>query len=120
MTRTWDIVDNYEPTVQFTVIKKHPPKLTGCVSSAMQSALLLTVVFGSSNDLMVIKSHKVTAGISVHQKKGSQSISSVVRGVVSDTDTQVGQSSVKLARSFSAFFQPASDEDEYDDDYSFA
>jgi hypothetical protein len=120
--RTWDIIDNLEPNVQITVQKKNPATLVGSISSAVRTALIVTVAFASCSGAKFVRRSEIAAfGIPVQVKKASQSVSSaVVRGVVRDTDTQFGQSSSKLARAFPAFFQPASDEDEYDDDYSFA
>ncbi len=120
--RTWDIIDKIEPNTQITVPNKTRQKFVGGVSSLAKVALILTVGFGASRAVVLGRSTVATSDVVVSSKKGGQSISSgAPRGLARDTDTQYGQSSPKLARTFSAFFQPASDEAQHDDDdYSFA
>lgn len=120
--RTWDIVDKLDPTLQITVRKRNPSPAIGAVTSAVKTVLVLTVALAVAGGSKFIQQQKVAACSGpIYSKKASQSVSSAnVRGAARETDTQHGQSSAKLARSVPVFFQPASDEDEYDDDYSFA
>lgn len=120
--RTWDIVDKLDPNVQITVETKNKARVSGSVSSAVKTVLLLTAALVASSGPNRIQQQGMPACNSyVHLKKGSQSVSAEARRrVARGTDTQQGQSSSKLARSLSTFFQPAQDEEDYDDDYSFA
>jgi len=120
--RIWDIVDKLDPNVQITVEKKNQSPVAGSVTSAVRTVLVLTVALAASSGPKFIQHQGfASCSSSVHFKKASQSVSSgAVRGAVRDADTQHGQSSSKLARSVPSFFHPASDEDEYNDDYSFA
>jgi hypothetical protein len=119
---TWDIVDKLDPSLQITVQKKNGFRLVGSVSSAVRTVLVLSVAVAASRGPQCIKqSGSAACGTAMHFKKANQSVSSSApRGVARGTDTQHGQSSSKLARSLSTFFQPALSEDEYEDDYSFA
>jgi len=123
--RTWDIVDKLEPGLQITTVKRNPSPLVGSLcTAAVNAAIVLTVALAASGSKFVRNTEFACVGTSVQAKKANQSVPSkaALRGVERDTDTQVGQSSSKLARSFPAFFQPAPDEDQNDDDddYSFA
>lgn len=119
MKTTWDIIDKLEPSVQITEQKKNKPATSGSACSVVRIALVLTVAVASSGSGKFLK-QSVAFNNPIHlQKKASKSVSSS-RGVAHATDTQRGQSSAKLARSFPAFFQPAAEEDDYEDDYSFA
>jgi hypothetical protein len=119
--RTWDIIDSIEPNTRITAETRKRQSIVGTTSSFVQIALLLTIGFASSSSTMVRHATVISSDIAVSSKKASQSVPSAApRGLPRGTDTQLGQSSSKLARAFSAFFQPAPEEEQRDDDYSFA
>jgi len=124
---TWDIIDKVEPNARITTEQqKDAPRIgsNGSLSSILRIGVVFSVAFVASNSPKFLQEHSAASGSApIHWKKASRSVpsASAVRGVVGNTDTQHGQSSSKLARGFSVYFQPAPREPEHeDDDYSFA
>lgn len=123
---TWDIIDKVELNAQITTEQKKAPRIgsSGTLSSIVRIGVVFSLAFVASNSSKFLQQQSAVArSAPIHWKKTNQSVrsSSVVRGLLRDTDTQQGQSSSKLAHSFSVFFQPVTEEPKHDDDdYSFA
>lgn len=123
--RVWDIADQVYPGIQITETHSRNARFTGIVSSAMKVALAVSFVVATSSTFTLAREFSTSetkAKISVWttREPGGQISSPQVRRRVSMlTDTQFGQSTVKLSRAFAAYFEQAPDEERYEDDYSF-
>jgi hypothetical protein len=124
--KTWDIIDQLHPGLQITEPLRNPGRLVGGLCSAARVAIVVGIAVASSGIVRMHEGTPVgTTGVAIRftsprQPGSSVTQSGVKRGVITSTDTQLGLSSTKLATRFAAYFQQASDEDEYEDEYRFA
>ena len=120
--RVWDIADRVFPGLQITHVPPKQARFRGIVSSAGKVAFSLGLVVASSG-VFTATGQDYASGFStkvqiVTVRPGSLR-PSAEKLILSSTDTQFGQSTLKLSQSFTAYFQPALEEDKYEDDYSF-
>lgn len=124
--KAWDIIDQLHPGLQITEPTRNPGRLVGGLCSAARVAIVVGVAVVSSGIVRMNQAIPVgTTGTAIRfasprSEESSVTQSGVKRGVITSTDTQLGLSSTKLATRFAAYFQQASDEDEYEDEYRFA
>lgn len=123
--RTWDIIDKVDPGVEITATESNPPRFKGSVSSAVRVALSVAFVVGTAGLFSFVGADsaaklKTRVEVLSFQKPRSSFVEhSRTHLSALPTDTQFGQSTVKLSKSFTSYFQPAPDEESYEDDYFF-
>lgn len=123
--RVWDIVDEVHPGVQITTVHTKPPRFTGSITSSIRVAVAVVFVVASSANFNVARPEFTTGPtaqvrVVLDRPPVRTALSrSQHQRVVAATDTQFGQSTLKLSQAFAAYFQPAPNEDDYEDDYSF-
>ena len=124
--RVWDIVDKVYSDVEFTQVRSARRRVKAVISSAIQCAIVMGVVLGTSAHIKTSRENFVSNSTVRFQRVTHQGAGAEPRSlgrkqrIQSSTDTQFGQSTSRLANTFPAFFQPAPDEDEFDIDYSFS
>lgn len=120
--RVWDIVDQVDGGVQITEKARTKTPLTGFFASAARVAVAVSFVVASSGPFYAEATTACSSpsGIQVPVSRivVPEPVSPLRRARTSTADTQFGQSTGKLARSFGRFFQPAADEEQLED-YSF-
>jgi hypothetical protein len=123
--RIWDIVDKVYPGVEITEPIKHRIRPRGAIWSAMHIALAVGMVVSTASSFSVdrqvrLSNEGVVLKISTAPADGKDASSE--RGQARparSTDTQFGRSTSRLSSAFSAFFQPAPDDEGAGVDYSF-
>jgi hypothetical protein len=123
--RTWDIVDVLESNSDVVSTRPNPSAFRALITSAAQVAFVVTLAVASTAQFTLQKSGPAsTLGAKVRFADSSQFVqrqdSLLRQRVVSDSDTQFGQSTVKLAQLFETYFAPAGNEEPFEDDYSFS
>ncbi len=124
--RTWDIVDVFEANDDIVSTKPYRRSaFLALITSAAQVAFVVTLAAASTAHVTVQKSeHAATLGAHVKFADSSHFVQSPApplrRRIVSGSDTQFGQSTMKLAQLFETYFAPAEDEELFEDDYSFS
>ncbi len=121
---TWDIVDVLETDDDIITTRPKPSAFRALITSAAQVAFVVTLAMGSTTHFTVQKSEQAsTQGAHVQFADSSQFVLSPApplrRRIVTESDTQFGQSTVKLAQLFETYFTPA-EEEPFEDDYSFS
>lgn len=122
---TWDIVDIFDKNEEVVSTKRKPTPFRAVITSAVRVVFVVTLAVGSTTQFTVQKGeHASTLGAQVKFADPSQFVGTppppLRRRVVLESDTQVGQSTVKLAQLFETYFAPADDEEPFEDDYSFS
>lgn len=123
--RTWDIVDVFEANDNVVSTRPHQSAFRSLITSAAQVAFVVTLAVASTSPFMVQRAELAsTPGAHVRFVDSSQlvqrSAPSTTPRVVSESDTQFGQSTVKLAQLFETYFVPTEAEEPFEDDYSFS
>ena len=122
---TWDIVDVVETHDDVVSTKPRPSAFRALITSAAQVAFVVTLAVGSTSSFIIQKSELAPTLAGRVKLWGS---SEVVQSpapplrylIVSESDTQFGQSTVKLAQLFETYFAPAEGEEPFEDDYSYS
>jgi hypothetical protein len=122
---TWDIVDVVETHDDVVSTKSKPSAFRALITSAAQVAFVVTLAVGSTTNFTIQKNeHASTLGARVKLSDSSQFVQSPVPPLryrlVSESDTQFGQSTVKLAQLFETYFAPAEGEEPFEDEYSYS
>lgn len=123
--RTWDIVDVFETSDDIVSAGPKHSAFRALVTSAAQVAIVVTFAVASATHFTVQRSeHGSTLGAHVKFADSSRSIQNAPpparRRLVSETDTQFGQSTIRLSQLFETYLAPVEDEEPFDDDYSFS
>ena len=119
--RRWDIVEVETSSVTRPLSSKS--RFVGAISSAVKAAIVLGVITGSSAAVLSAAKPSDVASCStrlVIHAPAEPAKTKRPGPALTDSDTQLGMSSNKLARRLEAFFQPALDEESFEDDYTFA
>jgi hypothetical protein len=123
--RVWDIIDQVDGGAQITEKVRVKAPLNGFLASAAKAAFAVGFVVATSGSFYVGPTSTFTSSSGVNFQIP------IVRPAVTETrptrqprsetmtDTQFGQSTSKLSRTFARFFQPAGDEEPLDEEYSF-
>lgn len=123
--RAWDIVDEVYPGVSITTVQAKSVRFVGRATSAIRVAIAVAAVVATSasfNTTRTASAVKQTTRVQVigdRRPPRPVLLRSRRQRVASITDTQLGQSTFRLSRVFTTYFQPALNEDTYEDDYSF-
>jgi hypothetical protein len=122
--RTWDLVDVVEPNDD---IVSRPSKRTAFRAVATSAAHVVFVVTLAVANTAHFTINRCELGSTLptqikfmdSSRVARPPNSSVRRRGAADSDTQLGQSTSKLAQLFEAYFVPVEDEEAFDEDYSF-
>ncbi len=123
--RTWDIVDVFESNDDFVSTQPKPCAFRALITSAAQVAFVVTLAVASTTHVTVKRSELASTPVAhVKFMDSSQFVQSpatpISRRVLTTSDTQFGQSTMKLAQLFETYFIPAEEEESFEDDYSFS
>lgn len=123
--RKWDIVNVVEPgEFEVTQTKRDRVPMHGIITSAVKAAFVIGVAVASSSQF-TIKTVRPASTVAatvrfVDSRPFAPAAPPGARGRISaEVDTQFGQSTSKLAQLFETYFVRTSDEEPYDEDYSF-
>jgi hypothetical protein len=123
--RQWDITSVTESDSEITQPKKTRAVIRAVVTSAVKAAFIIGIAVASSTQF-TIKNTEHAASSPAHIRIVDREpvplrVPTKVRiKSVSAADTQLGQSTAKLAQVFEAYFVQSPDEEAYDDEYSFS
>jgi hypothetical protein len=123
--RVWDIIDQVDAGVQITEKARVKRPLHGFLASAAHVAIAVGFVVATSGSFYAgpTSTFSCSSGINVSMPIARPMTAARLpsRRARSEgvTDTQFGQSTSKLSRTFARFFQPASEEEPLDEEYSF-
>jgi hypothetical protein len=124
--KIWDIVDEVWPDVRITEPSRQKARFKGVVSSAVNVVFAVGLAFSTSGSFYIPQRASsseaaVRVRVALQRNAEGRAASATTRQrAPTSTDTQFGQSTIRLSRNFAAWFQPAPDEPELDDDYSFS
>lgn len=124
--RVWDIIDQVDGGTQITEKVRVKAPLNGFLASAAKAAFAVGFVAATSGSFYSGTTSTFSSSSGIHfQIPIARSLvieeTPRIRRPRSETmtDTQFGQSTSKLSRTFASFFQPAGDEEQLDEEYSF-
>jgi hypothetical protein len=125
--RKWDIVDIVEPNEDVVSRSSKRTALRAMATSAAQVAFVVTLAVANTAHFTVKKcelgSTLPTEIKFVDSPRASRpsipSVPSVRHRGAADSDTQLGQSTLRLAQLAEAHFTPVEEEEAFDEDYSF-
>lgn len=123
--RKWDIVNVVEPEFEITRARKDRAPIQGIITSAVKAAFVIGVAVASAGQFTITArqpASTLAAHVSfVDARPFAPAAPPNARArIVSEADTQFGQSTAKLSQLFATYFIQAPDEEPYEDDYSFS
>lgn len=110
MKRIWDIIDKVGPRVEITQVSEHPKKSTP-EGSKFTLRIAAGLILAASATFCIHVSKRGTVLPIQSERKPSESVR---QSGPAGADTAHAMSGPKLASAFSALFQPAEDEVDYD------